>query len=320
MGGGLTSSGCGTNPTFCNFNQVFFRYCDGNSFSGAREDPVPVGIATRTNATRSNSTSRDIEQLWFRGAAIVTATLQHLVANHGLGDATQVLVTGCSAGGLAAILQADNILSFLEDNTPAGLKYKVAPVSGFFLLHDNVLGQPVHQRRMQNIFNLSHAVAGVGSACVAAAELGEEWRCNFAGPMYAHTRSPMFIIDSALDSWQTNNILALQAPGWGACGGNVNQCTPLQMYAMISYQASAVTQLTTTPTWDAPGNGCYLDSCFQHCAAHNSAFWETAAIDGVSLRDAVELWWRDTEGAQQTLALPCLWPLTGGQCNPTCQT
>jgi len=32
------SSSCLVNPDFCNYNKVYLKYCDGNSFSGNRED------------------------------------------------------------------------------------------------------------------------------------------------------------------------------------------------------------------------------------------------------------------------------------------
>ena len=41
--GGLLSSDCEKNPDFCNFNRVWMVYCDGNSFSGNRDEPVSKG-------------------------------------------------------------------------------------------------------------------------------------------------------------------------------------------------------------------------------------------------------------------------------------
>lgn len=40
--GGIMSDNCKTNPDFCNFNRVHMVYCDGNSFSGNRDDPLVV--------------------------------------------------------------------------------------------------------------------------------------------------------------------------------------------------------------------------------------------------------------------------------------
>jgi hypothetical protein len=265
MGGGIVSSNCEVNPTFCNFNQVLFKYCDGNSFSGQREDSLPIPPAATRVSNRTGysagavepnivvaNASRKVEALWFRGTAIVEATLQVLQAQFGLASATEVLLTGCSAGGLASFLQADRVGDFLTANTPPGLRYKVAPVSGFFLQQDNVVGQSVYQEQVQSIFALSNAVAGVNQECVAAFQ-GEEWRCNFAGPAYAHTRAAVMVIDSSIDSWQTACILTA-APGnggqncaavegWEFCGASIPACNSTQMFAMIGNQAAFVTQV-----------------------------------------------------------------------------
>jgi len=40
--GGIMSDNCTVNPDFCNFNRVHMVYCDGNSFSGNRDDAVMV--------------------------------------------------------------------------------------------------------------------------------------------------------------------------------------------------------------------------------------------------------------------------------------
>ena len=87
--GGLMDSDCGRNPDFCNFNRVFLIYCDGNSFSGNRDLPYPVV----EDGQKAN--------LYFRGRRIVDEVLKALSANYGLADAKNVLLTGCSAGGLA---------------------------------------------------------------------------------------------------------------------------------------------------------------------------------------------------------------------------
>ena len=38
----IVSSDCKVNPDFCNFHRVWLAYCDGNSFSGNRDEPVVV--------------------------------------------------------------------------------------------------------------------------------------------------------------------------------------------------------------------------------------------------------------------------------------
>ena len=41
-GGGPLGTDLAENPRFANANRVMLWYCDGGSFSGMRDDPVPV--------------------------------------------------------------------------------------------------------------------------------------------------------------------------------------------------------------------------------------------------------------------------------------
>lgn len=71
-----------------NWNTVFIRYCDGGSFTG------------------SNSSTTIVQgmELFFRGKHILKAVIDDLLDNRGLSNATDVVVSGCSAGGLASTL------------------------------------------------------------------------------------------------------------------------------------------------------------------------------------------------------------------------
>ena len=116
----------------------------------------------------------------------------------------EVLVTGCSSGGLAAYLHADRVHDILANaqakevtkqlqqpqqrGAAAALhsngnahviapdvdssvitstdaaplkKFKTIGMSGFFLLHDNVLGDPIYQTQMKNVFEISNSSGGV---------------------------------------------------------------------------------------------------------------------------------------------------------------
>ena len=82
---------------YCNFNRVHMAYCDGNSFSGNAADPITVNG----------------KQIYFRGKRIIDAILQTLTEKYNFDAAETVLLTGCSAGGLATYLHTDYVASKL---------------------------------------------------------------------------------------------------------------------------------------------------------------------------------------------------------------
>ena len=334
IGTGLVSSDCGANPTFCKFNQVFFKYCDGNSFSGRREGPLQVQTADGTQ-----------KEVWFRGSAVIDAALRVLHTQYGFDEATEVLLAGGSAGGLAVFLQANRIGDFLRANSQS-VRYKVVPVSGFFIEHDNVNGESVYQDQMRSLFEMSGAIDGLSPSCIAAQNPGEEWKCNFAGPAYAHVNAPVFVINSALDAWQVACILtALPMVGtggsssdvefhghcnameaWMRCadldGSAITRCSVAQMQTLIDFQEEFVNQLTSSVTFSMPQNSAFIYSCHTHSGMISQPqMWSALEVAGVAVTDAVSRWWFAPGGAGVLPpSLPCMRSATegGGSCNPTC--
>merc|ERR1740138_376419 len=88
------------NPTMHDWNLVFLRYCDGSSFTSRTSGSLPVGHRAKKG------------RLHFEGLANLNAILAHLKRGVNDGDvniedfsrATQVVVAGTSAGGVAAAL------------------------------------------------------------------------------------------------------------------------------------------------------------------------------------------------------------------------
>eukprot|EP00041_Stephanoeca_diplocostata_P014326 m.259386 g.259386 ORF g.259386 m.259386 type:complete len:333 (+) comp19662_c0_seq12:37-1035(+) len=196
--GGIMDADPKVNPDFANFNRVVLWYCDGASFSGNADAPVPSPKTIHGG------------QMYFRGRRVLDALLQDLLDNHGLDKATEVLLSGGSAGGLSTFLHADYVRSQL----PASVKkFKAAPVSGFFLLHDTAAGVPQYPNNMHNVFKMQNSSGGVNAKCLQAMggpAAPEAWKCIFANYSYAHTESPIFVINSAVDSWQMGNVQCFQ--------------------------------------------------------------------------------------------------------------
>lgn len=318
--GGMLSDDCRTNPDFCNFNRVQLAYCDGNSFSGDRDLPVIV-----------NNTS-----IYFRGRRILDAVIRSLVPL-GLSNAVNILLTGCSAGGLSTYLHADYVHSLVQ-GFPSLQRYKAAPISGFFLLHDTVEQKSVYPTEMQYIFNLANSTNGLNKYCMAAKAPSDQWMCNFAQEAYAYTQVPIFALNSALDSWQTLCILTSElvpgfpnqdgtangdcgaVPGWGECAKNVDDCTTAQMPVVNAYIADFSTIMNSTATYSKAGNGAFIHSCLTHCEAQGDTF-NTFKINGVSMQQALGKWWASpiTTPANDNNYVPCFYnDLVPRQCNPTC--
>ena len=324
-GDGIRSQSCRDNPAFCDFNYVFVKYCDGNSFSGDRTEPIVV----------------DGTHLWSRGHRIVDAVIDTLYEQYGLGAAENLLVSGCSAGGLAAYLHADYVNERVRALAPGLTRVKAAPVSGFFLDHTNVKGVDVYPAQMKYVFEMTNA--RVNSNCIAAMAAGDEWKCNMAPHTYPYITTPIMVLNSAMDAWQSRCILGSAAvpnfpnqtgvenglcsavPGYNKCLRDPEKkCSAGQVPAVNNYIDSFMAAMQAAPTFTKPGNGAFIHSCDVHCEAQSSHYYSGIEVDGVRMRDALAKWWHDpvTTPASNHTYLPCHLKegdVSDRRCNPTCR-
>ena len=182
---GPLSSSAAVNPDFFQAHHVHVKYCDGASFSGD----------TTLHHLLPGTSSRP-RLLHFRGRRILDEVIRTLIKAHGLGAVagTEVLLTGCSAGGLATILAADRVLALLPSTVT---KFKAAPGSGFFLDERSALtATHVYASQMRRLVDLQNLSASLSAECRAAQPEGEAWRCVLAQHAAPFVRSPLFFMDS----------------------------------------------------------------------------------------------------------------------------
>ena len=112
--GGYFDATPAENPMMYNWNVVFMPYCDGGSFSG-NNDTV---------------TTYKGKPLYYRGKRVREAVYDSLLKDHNLGGATDAVISGCSAGGLATFLHTDQWCDALADDTKQTVKCVGMPDSG----------------------------------------------------------------------------------------------------------------------------------------------------------------------------------------------
>ena len=83
------------NTNFYNWNKVFVKYCDGNIFQGYHEEPFIY-----------NNT-----KIYVRGEKNVKEMLDYMIDNYSLSSASNVVVSGSSAGGIGSLMWSKYIHS-----------------------------------------------------------------------------------------------------------------------------------------------------------------------------------------------------------------
>lgn len=202
---------------------MLLRYCDGGSWTG-------------DNAT---STTYKGSTLWWRGYRNLLAIFRHLLTHEGLDRATDVLLGGDSAGGMATYLHADAVFAMLP---PAARKLAI-PDSGFFLDYGS------YATGYRWFFQQMNSSAGVSQACMAAQRARGQPVDNCVFPQHAgpFIQSRLWPLQSQYDPAQPNRDHSVA--GWNKYG-------PL---LLSTFNASIL--------HGRPGNanGAWLYSCYQHC-------------------------------------------------------
>ena len=144
---------------------------------------------------------------------------------------------------------------------------------------------------IQWVYHFSNASSGINEDCVAAASQSmemDDWKCMFAEHVSPYVHTPMFVLQSEYDSWQTSNVLK-----------------PSRISALISDddvdhdQAINILGKNITARLESnlfhvhPKSGGFVDSCHHHCGA-----WGQIVIDGDTVAQAFSKWYSGLDDHQ----------------------
>merc|ERR1711959_759245 len=295
----LFSADHNVNPDFYDWNIVDVGYCDGASFSGDRDEPIIV----------------DRRKLYFRGSRILHQLFRHLVETKGMDRAANVLLSGCSAGGLATIVHADQVSKYFG----SGTVFKAVPFSGFFPDTDNFQGVQWFQGVQDYIFSMQNITTNLNPTCLAN-NVGKEHLCFDTQVSYKYLQTPTFLVNSVYDAWTVGNIYNISLESLLNLDLSRVIFDLARAIPFLNEKAKLVYDLITrTPTYQR--HGAYLHTCYTHCGfgrgTDSPEGWAKVMVNGTTVRDAVGDFFFDRNDF--TSPTPCEFSnLPPFQCNPTC--
>ncbi|KAK1394696.1 Pectin acetylesterase [Heracleum sosnowskyi] len=247
---GLLADNQQLNPDFYNWNRVFVRYCDGASFTGNSFDPV--------------------NQLHYKGAKVFSAIVKDLLGK-GMSNATNALITGCSAGGLSAILNCDKFRSFLPTHT----NVKCASDAGYFLHVKDVFGEYNYANFYDRIVKLHGSTKNLPRACTAT--MRPRSLCFYPQYVVPHIETPLFLINSAYDAYQIGFILAPSInnlpQSWERCKNDTTTCSQDQVEILKGFRSEFLGALPKLG--NGTFRGMFISSCLAHCQSQLQLNWDS---------------------------------------------
>ena len=182
VGAGYFDEASSLGNEFASSGLIFLKYCDGTSFTG--QSAVTLHAKSGSVLLGRRRVGQDERfSVHFSGRANLMAALRMLLVDakrFGLSRAAEVLLSGCSAGGLAALLNAELIhRTILASGAPLD-KFKLMVFSGIF--HSPLTSAYSHQ--MKHLFRFANMSAP--DTCTRDRHPREPWRCVLGLPRSRH--------------------------------------------------------------------------------------------------------------------------------------
>ncbi|KAK2998124.1 hypothetical protein RJ639_025215 [Escallonia herrerae] len=263
------------NPDFYNWNRILVRYCDGSSFTGDVEEVDPATM------------------LHFRGARIFRAVMEELLAK-GMENASNALLTGCSAGGLATILHCDNFRNLL----PSSTKVKCVSDAGYFIHAKDYAGgnssadffqQVVELHVLSQLTGLSFLIFNL---IISVTRL--QGSAKNLPPWCTSIMKPSLI----------ENIMAPKRAdpcgSWKFCKFNIYKCSPAQAKTWQDFRQAIIRALAALGR--SSSRGMFINSCHTHCQTTLDSKWYGPAASRLmnkTIGEAVGDWYYGRSGFQQ---------------------
>ncbi|KAJ6327653.1 hypothetical protein OIU78_014505 [Salix suchowensis] len=139
--------------------------------------------------------------------------------------------------------------------------------------------------------------------------------CFFPQYVAQTMRTPLFVINSAYDSWQIKNILAPTAVDskkeWKNCKLDLKKCSATQLQTVQNYRTQFLKAVNIG--LGTSSRGLWINSCYAHCQSGSVSTWladKSPVVGNTKMGKAVGDWFYDRSAFEK---IDCPYP-----CNPTC--
>ena len=242
-----------TNP-FGDWNFVWPAYCDGTSQTSDRAEPLVV----RDGAGQT--------VLHFRGRALLDAHLHDLELDHQfLSTATEVIISGTSAGGMSTFMQSSFIKSQLKH---PDARIVAVPDAGWWWDHtayNNASSRPFFDSIAKSIgpelWNAT--LRGTGARCLADPPRGDRAYCYTQPYAYSYLDVPAFVVQSLADP---ANLGACFAMPCSLNGSGAGSCSAAEVAAIGQFSTELKKSILTAQSQTSHKgiDSHFMTACQQH--------------------------------------------------------
>ncbi|KAE8678662.1 Pectin acetylesterase 2 [Hibiscus syriacus] len=262
-----------------------------------REEDGAITFELVSTAKELVSTAKepDAAQLQFRGQRIWLAAMEDLMSK-GMRYANQALLSGYSAGGLAAILHCDEFRNMFPKTT----RVKCLADAGLFLDTVDVSGGQTLESLFSGVVGLQGVQHNLPRICTNHLD---STSCFFPQNLISHIQPPLFILNAAYDSWQIQSSIAPPSADphgyWHDCRLNHAKCSPSQIRFLQGFRTQMLNAIKGFAM--SRRNGLFINSFFAHCQSERKDTWfadYSPEIRDKPIAIAVGDWYFDRAGVK----------------------
>eukprot|EP01080_Neovahlkampfia_damariscottae_P007701 gene7701-12167_t len=245
------------NPSFFDANMITVHYCSSDGHSGDR---------VASEETFGNH---------FRGKKIIQSVFDDLIEIYGLKDNDEVLFTGCSAGGMGVSTNTNFAYEQIRKRN-INLKFLAFSDAGHFVdftpIDSNIDSMKMNMKKGIKLWN-----SQIDDNCKKI-NFKEPYLCLLNQYAIPHTRVRTLVWNAKFDSFQVGYNL-----------GNFSFNYENPVYKRYALQFGEATKRSFKNFGSL--HSVYSSSCTTHCVSVDENYYNMK-LKGMSLRDAVEIWWR----------------------------
>ncbi len=268
------------------WNFVWLAYCDGTSQTSDVAEPVVVGNVT----------------IYLRGRALLDAHLAELEAEHGfLSTATEVVVSGTSAGGLSTHLHAPTIKAALR---MPGARVVAVPDAGFWWDSPSYASAAVRPwidmiAPALPFWNATLTSAD-GRACLAA-NAAAPVRCFTQPYLSTYTSTPTFHVQSLYDTYNLDFCFRFPC----ALG---TTCNASEVDAAHDFRDRMEAAILGAEAVHGDRDGHVLTACYQHEESCRAEDWFGITVGGQTPEQTFAAWFARGGGDPGAKRADGRWP------------
>lgn len=142
---------------------------------------------------------------------------------------------------------------------------------------------------MRDMYDFHDPKMSLNKHCLQANK-GKEFKCLMAQNNIHFIRTPLYIMNSLVDSWQVNNLMNI------TCDlSQKNKCSKSEVSYLNNYRETMIAALNPFIEDKENAGGCYLVECYAHSIANDDRYWLHTYVEEKTNQDVMLSWMQGYE-------------------------